>query len=637
MPAGVSLCMIVKNEERFLEKCLASVADVVDEINIVDTGSTDRTVEIAEKFGARIERHEWRDDFAWARNKSIDMATKRWVFQMDADEELLPESKEALELLKTAPAHLTGVWIRCINGSNRYHGSGVISHAIVRIFPNHERIRFHGAIHEFPSIDGAPRSMPAANSPIKIMHYGYLEEVVKERDKYARNMAIVEAAVAAEPGEAFHWYNYGMTAHLGGDHDRGITGLSRMWELCKKNGLRAFTANGLQTLADIYSEHKDQPDIGLEYALECVKLAPRYSNADFSAGKAYFLLKRYDEAREMYLKAIEDGAHIDKQYVADDEVPVWKAQCEIGSTYAAQCENAKALEWFEKGLANRPGVRPMRENHALALERLERLGEAEQIFRAMYSEFADEHSTLHLVNYLLRHQNEREAVGLIDRHYAEMSKPTAVAMLLAAAAVDERFGWPEVEIHLQRARELDPDSPDVASALARVQPRAVAAVEITSQVQALAGEKRMDEALNLARSALARFPGDVRLTYYAALACVNLEQKDEALRLLDSAPLDKFGDAPAMLKAALLREMGQEAQALIAAQHAASINPANADALFLRSALLESLGRVDEAEQSLREALLRAGQRGAVELAAFYLRSGRIADAKRIANQALAS
>ena len=190
-------------------------------------------------------------------------------------------------------------------------------------------------------------------------------------------------------------------------------------------------------------------------------------------------------------------------------------------------------------------------------------------------------------------------------------------------------------MHLECARELDPDSPDVASALNRVQPRALAAVEITSQVQALAAENRMEEVLNLTRSALERFPCDVRLTYYAALACVNLEQKDQALQLLDSAPLDKFGDAPAMLKAALLREMGQEAQALIAAQHAASINPANSDALLLRSALLESLGRVDEAEQSLCEALQRAGQRGAVELAAFYLRSGRIADAKRIANQAL--
>src|SRR5579883_3319270 len=70
LPEGISLCMIVKNEERFLEACLRSVEGIVDEINIVDTGSTDRTLEIAQRFGARIEHREWRNDFAWARNEA---------------------------------------------------------------------------------------------------------------------------------------------------------------------------------------------------------------------------------------------------------------------------------------------------------------------------------------------------------------------------------------------------------------------------------------------------------------------------------------------------------------------------------------------------------------------------------------
>src|ERR1700684_1232810 len=71
LPEGISLCMIVKNEERFLEACLRSVEGIVDEINIVDTVSTDRTLEIAAKFGARIEHREWRNDFAWARNEVL--------------------------------------------------------------------------------------------------------------------------------------------------------------------------------------------------------------------------------------------------------------------------------------------------------------------------------------------------------------------------------------------------------------------------------------------------------------------------------------------------------------------------------------------------------------------------------------
>jgi glycosyltransferase involved in cell wall biosynthesis len=83
--------MIVKNEEACLERCLKSVCDHVDEIIIVDTGSTDGTVEIAKSYGARIYHHPWENDFSKHRNQSLSYATGGWIFQLDADEELFPE------------------------------------------------------------------------------------------------------------------------------------------------------------------------------------------------------------------------------------------------------------------------------------------------------------------------------------------------------------------------------------------------------------------------------------------------------------------------------------------------------------------------------------------------------------------
>ena len=77
--------MIVRNEERFLAECLASVRDEVDELCIVDTGSSDGTIAIAESFGARVKCVEWRDDFAWARNHALDMASQPWILVLDAD------------------------------------------------------------------------------------------------------------------------------------------------------------------------------------------------------------------------------------------------------------------------------------------------------------------------------------------------------------------------------------------------------------------------------------------------------------------------------------------------------------------------------------------------------------------------
>ncbi len=103
LPEGISLCMIVKNEERFLAECLESVKGVVDEINIIDTGSTDRTVEIARSYGANVDFREWRNDFAWARNEAIQMATRRWTLILDADEELERESRNLVNSLRTTP------------------------------------------------------------------------------------------------------------------------------------------------------------------------------------------------------------------------------------------------------------------------------------------------------------------------------------------------------------------------------------------------------------------------------------------------------------------------------------------------------------------------------------------------------
>lgn len=632
--AGVSLCMIVKNEERFLEQCLRSVQGMVDEINIVDTGSTDRTVEIAQSFGAKIEHCEWRNDFGWARNKSLEMATKRWILQLDADEEVIPDSRDALEKLRTAPAHLEGVWIRCINATDRYRGGGNMSHAILRIFPNNPRIRFKGAIHEYPSIDDSPVSMTGVMSPIKIIHHGYLSDVVKDRNKYGRNLAIIEEDTKREPEEAFHWYNLGMTTHLGGDNERAAPALERMWQLCLKNGMRAFTANGLQTLCDIYAEHLGQPEKGLPYALECIERSPNYANAHFSAGKAYFLMKRYDEAREMYEKAIEDGAYLDRQYVVDDEVPVWKAQCEIGSTYAEQGDFLKAAEWFERGLANRPKVLPMRLNYANALEKLGRLAEAESVFRSVYSDFADEQSIVSLINYLLRHQLEREAVELIQRHYKDVSSVAGVQMLLAAAAVTQGRGWGDGETFLLAAQQIDPDSPDVRNALSALE-SSRGIVDVIERVQTAFAAQQFDEVIALADRGLRAAPGQAQLAYYAALACANAQRKEEALAYLDRITDASAGEGPDMLRATLYREFGRTEDALGALDRVVSHNAFNIEAALMKSTLLESAGRIDEAERTLRDVLPAGKQRVAVELAGLLLRNGRLEEAKRIAAQAL--
>ncbi|AUN08280.1 glycosyltransferase family 2 protein [Clostridium botulinum] len=98
----ISLCMIVKNEEITLERCLNCGEDFVDEIIIVDTGSTDKTKEIAKKFTDKIYDFEWLQDFAAARNFSFSKATKEYIFYLDADDIILEEDQKKLKKLKSS-------------------------------------------------------------------------------------------------------------------------------------------------------------------------------------------------------------------------------------------------------------------------------------------------------------------------------------------------------------------------------------------------------------------------------------------------------------------------------------------------------------------------------------------------------
>ncbi len=141
-PQRLSVSMIVKNKEKFLAKALASIQDVADEIVVVDTGSTDRTVEIAKSFGATIGHFEWTGDFADARNAALDLCTGDWVLALDADEELTPGSGDNLRQLINRPTQRPTIYlpriINLVNGSE----ADAIEHYGPRLFPRQPSLRW---------------------------------------------------------------------------------------------------------------------------------------------------------------------------------------------------------------------------------------------------------------------------------------------------------------------------------------------------------------------------------------------------------------------------------------------------------------------------------------------------------------
>ncbi|MCS6911750.1 MAG: glycosyltransferase [Myxococcales bacterium] len=198
--AGVSACLIVRNEEELLPECLASLRPWVEQICVLDTGSTDRTVAIAQSFGATVAHAPWQDDFAAARNASLALARHDWILVLDADETLDSATGPALRAVVqdgTAQAFVVMQEAVLSDGSVR-------SQPVVRLFRNRPEIYFSRPVHE-DVMDSlfALGLRSAANSGVRILNRGHSPERVKARDRAGRNLALLRRRVQEAPEDLY--------------------------------------------------------------------------------------------------------------------------------------------------------------------------------------------------------------------------------------------------------------------------------------------------------------------------------------------------------------------------------------------------------------------------------------------------
>jgi glycosyltransferase involved in cell wall biosynthesis/Tfp pilus assembly protein PilF len=188
----ISCCMIVKNEEAFLKQCLESVKDYVDEIIIVDTGSTDRTVEIARNYTNKVYFHPWEDSFSKARNQALSYVTCDWVFQIDADEELVEGSGPKLRQTVSEAGQADAIYVNIISTYGK--GRKKARHNFERLFKNNGVIHYEGIVHN--QVVGAA-SIKA--SKIETMHYGYDIEEKKSNEKFIRTTELLKQQIVENP------------------------------------------------------------------------------------------------------------------------------------------------------------------------------------------------------------------------------------------------------------------------------------------------------------------------------------------------------------------------------------------------------------------------------------------------------
>jgi len=204
---SISLCMIVRNEEANLPRCLESVKNVVDEIIIVDTGSVDRTKDIAQTHGARILDFKWTNNFSAARNQALDCVNTGWIMHLDADECLHAETSAILKQIvnRTSADALT------INVRNYQSASDMVKYIDdpqVRLFRADRGYRYEQAVHEQISHSILREDGKMESTDLVIEHFGYMDDPA---DKAERNLPIMEDALKNDPDSPYLNFKMGET------------------------------------------------------------------------------------------------------------------------------------------------------------------------------------------------------------------------------------------------------------------------------------------------------------------------------------------------------------------------------------------------------------------------------------------
>jgi tetratricopeptide (TPR) repeat protein len=217
----VTAGLIVRNEELFLADCLESLKDIVDDIVIVDTGSTDSTLSIARSFGARLFEFPWNHDFSAARNRVLDEIRSGWVLYIDADERVRSPGRQPISKFLNQETDAGGyVRFRPRLGYSFYREP--------RLFRHDPSIRFRGRIHETHVPDllnfAERHRLNIVDTPVIIEHFGYEGD---QSHKVKRNIPLLEVEVLAQPARTYLWHHLAEMLSIAGQKQKAI-------EVCKR-------------------------------------------------------------------------------------------------------------------------------------------------------------------------------------------------------------------------------------------------------------------------------------------------------------------------------------------------------------------------------------------------------------------
>ncbi|NRD79495.1 glycosyltransferase [Bacillus sp. BRMEA1] len=411
--SSISLCMIVKNEEQFLENCLNSVKDVVSEMIIVDTGSEDRTIEIAKKYGATIVETEWKNDFASARNLGIEQARGEWILFLDADEEINKDSIPELKMwaeYQDADAY----FLRVYNHFGE-KGKEASVNPTIRMFRNRKEHYFIGPIHEqiAESIQLANPDARFVMTNVCIDHYGYSPSIRSKKNKTARNIKLLEKELEKNPNNAFHLYNIGIEYLQLLDFEKALEAFRKSRSLVspKINYTHLLYKCEARCLAALNR---------VQEAIDCcdsgIHLYPDYTDLHHYKGSFYMVLGDFPAAKKSLNRAIKLSET--RKYHTEAGIGTFTTHYLLGLVHESLSEDDRAVENYFKSYQYTPNsYRPLYRIFQL-LRVTDRQQDLRLLLKRKFKMESHEERQI-ILNILLRTHCYRTAMDLIESWLAK--------------------------------------------------------------------------------------------------------------------------------------------------------------------------------------------------------------------------
>lgn len=345
MPTKISICFIAKNEEKNIEKALKALNDSLEgkgpgadtEILLLDTGSTDNTVGIALKYGARVEYFDWINDFAAARNEAINLARNDFILFLDADEFIEKwDIRESISLLNKYPDAIGRMERR--NLCNVSDGNtGIFTDRVERLF-NRKHYRYEGCIHEqVVSYDG---TLPKGYElPLTVYHEGYMGTKGRLKEKALRNNVLLYKELESHPDDPYIYYQLGQSYSLCGDSAKELEAYEKGYQLNPDRNAE-YAGMMITSLLKLYI-NCDKLDGAVEMIQKEMQYYKHYADFLCMAGYAYMQVGRYEDSLSTYKKAfVAKLVHLEG---SNGYRPAYN----MGCIYEALGDELKAIEYYE--------------------------------------------------------------------------------------------------------------------------------------------------------------------------------------------------------------------------------------------------------------------------------------------------